>query len=258
MTNVKYEAWMNGRALSELSPDLFICSIRQETPKISFNESVIAGRLGSMADSRQMSGAKVSIGFYLKKSNGPYRQQVISEAAAWAKGGVLTISDRPGQQLHVACEAFPYLDEACDWTKPVEIRLRTFERPFWEEMTPSSMSMAAGTSGSGTLFVPGNAGKALVEVTAVPSSGTMNAFSITVGDTTMTFASLGATNANPLRITYDERLIQSIRTGTTSKLNKRTGASADDLLAECGAVTPISFTAGVAAAVTVTARGLWL
>ena len=92
MTNVKYEAWMNGRALSELSPDLFICSIRQEAPKVSISESVIAGRYGAMADGRQMSGAKVSIGFYLKKSNGPYRQRADDSSPISKPSGTLKIS----------------------------------------------------------------------------------------------------------------------------------------------------------------------
>ena len=115
--------------------------------------------------------------------------------------------------------------------------------------------MTAGTSGSGTIFVPGNVGKALVEVTATPADSSAN-ISLTVGSTTITLTGSNATSSNPLTITYDGNEIQSIKVGTTSVMDKRTGS--DDLLAVCGASNTVSFTASASTVVTYSVRGLWM
>ena len=101
-------------------------------------------------------------------------------------------------------------------------------------------------------------GLTVVEVEAAPISGTLNRLTLTVGNETITLEGLGATTSSPLKILYTDQMIQSIRVGDDSALGKRTRSSADDLLAEIGAQTPVRMTADVAASVRFTARGKWL
>lgn len=255
----RYEAYMDGIALSSVHPELIILDISHNPADKSYNTGMLANRKGLIITGETQQGASVTVLFELHIYSIAERQRAVQEVQRWASGRILETNDREGQQLYVRCTQMPKIESALKWTEPIGMTFTAFERASWEEKTPAVLDIAAGTAGSSSLFVPGNNGKTVVEIEATPAVGsTLDAFSITVGNTTMTFASLGATNANPLIITYDDRLIQSIRCGTTSKMDKRTGESSDDLLAECGAVNDVSFTAGVSTAVTLSAKGVWL
>ena len=256
MTNAKYEAWLNGEALSNISPEIYISSIKATPPKATLKASEIANRPGQRLNSVRWKDATVTISFVTRKIAGHDRQAIVQDVYAWAaSGGTLEISDRPGQQLHVICTSPPYITDTCDFTEPITVVFQTTDKPFWEEKQVTTTTLTAGTSGSGTIFVPGNAGKALVEVTATPADSSAN-LSFTVGSTTITLTGCNATSSNPLTITYDGNEIQSIKVGTTSVMDKRTGS--DDLLAVCGASNTVSFTASASTAVTYSVRGLWM
>ena len=258
MTNAKYEAWMNGKALGDVSPDLFITGIayKPASPTVSVVE--LAGMNGEMEGASRWSGATVTISFILQRSTEAKRQEIIQAVYAWAKRGTLEISDRPGKRLHVVCGGAPFVPDMLSWTNIMSVTLQTMEKPFWEEKVPVSIQLTAGTSGSGSLYVPGNAGKTCVEATVTPGSGsTMANCTLTVAGKTFTLTGVNATSSNPLRVTYDSRGILSIKVGTTSVLDKRSAASADDLLAECGAANAVSFTSSASATVVFSARGLW-
>lgn len=255
MTNLKYEVWMNNVPLSSISGAIYVSRISYKPAAIKFNTAEVAGRNGERVESVKRKGATVTVSFYLKKTDNINRQEIVQAVAAWAQEGILQTSDRPHTRLHVRCIDFPFVSDVCDWITPVSIVFQTFEQPFWEEITESVLTLSSGTSGSGSLYVPGNAGKALVEVTVTPSSSLAN-ITLTVGSTSITLTDISATSASPLTITYDANGFQKILRGTTSVLNKRTGD--DDLLAECGTANAVSFSASAAASVTFRARGLWL
>jgi hypothetical protein len=162
-------------------------------------------------------------------------------------GTELEISDRPGEVLQVICTEPPYVPDHLSWADSISITFQTMEKPFWEKKTPETLTLESGTTGSGELYVPGNIEEAVVEVEAAPASGTLANITLTVGDTSITLNGINATAEAPLRITYDRRGIQSIKRGTTSVMDKRTAASADDLLAKCGAVSAVSFSASASA-----------
>ena len=71
----------------------------------------------------------------------------------------------------------------------------------------------------------------------------------------MTLSGLSVGAGNTIKIEYDDQLIQSIRVGSTSILDKRTGA--DDLIANCGEVNSLSFSSSASVTVTYKVRGLW-
>lgn len=255
MTNVNYEAWLDGISLSSFSPYLYISGIAYKNAECSFGTYELAGRYGEREQSRKWKGAQVEISFYLKKMDVRERQVILGNISAWAlRGGSLTTGDRAGQALRVRCTGLPEVSDVCDWTTPAKITFKAFEKPFWTEVVPATLSMT-GSSGNGLLYVPGNAENALVEVTITPASSMAN-ITITVGDTSMTLTGVAATSSAPVTITYDAREILHIQRGTTSLLNKRTGS--DDLLARCGASTAVSFSASASATVTLAAKGAWI
>ena len=255
MTNAKYEAWIDGEALGAISPDLYICAITYTPAAVTINVNEIVGRWGELEETTRWKGASVTVSFYLRKSTGQERQAILEQVGRWARGKYLEISDRLGERLRVICSAPPYVPDHLSWTDAISVTFRTLAQPFWERQTPAILTLS-GETGSGNLFVPGNIGKALVEVDAAPASGTLANITLTVGDTSITLNGVNATSTDHLKITYDERGIQSIKRGTTSVMSARTAASSDDLLAECGKISSISFSASTSASVTFSARGL--
>ena len=252
----RYEAYMDGIALSSVNPKLLILDIAHAVSAESLTTDSIINRNGLILQKSRRAKTSVSILFELRIYDIAERQQALQEVQRWASGKVLETNDRKGQQLYVHCDSFPVISSALKWTDELQMTFSSYEKPFWLEKTPAVLTLAAGTSGSGTLYVPGNAGKALVEVTVTPSSGTMANCTLTVAGRTITLTGVNATASNPLTIRYDDMDIQSIKVGTTSVLDKRTGV--DDLLAECGKTTAFSFTASSSASVSFSVKGVWL
>lgn len=252
----RYEAYMDGIALSSIHPALLITDIQQIQSGISRTTETRANRNGLMELDSKRAKTGCAISFMLRIYDIAERQKVVQEIQRWASGKILETNDRPGQVLYVKCDAFPVIKSAMKWLDVLTVGFYSYENPFWIEKTPANLSLSAGTSGNGNLFVPGNAGSALVEVTVTPGNSTMANCALTVAGRTITLTGVNATSANPLKIRYDDKDIQSIKVGTTSVLDKRTGA--DDLLAECGKYNACSFTSSASATVQFSCKGVWL
>lgn len=250
----RYEAYMDGVALSSIDDNLLILDIRHNPADIQFKTGMLANRNGSTILSENQTGASVTILFELHLYGIAERQAACQEVQRWAKGKVLETNDREGQKLLVRCTDFPRIESALNWTDPIEMTFTAFEHPYWEEKTAETLSFTAGTSGSDTIEVPGNVDGAFVEA-EITAQAAVSEISLTVGETSITLAGLAMENGQILRITYDDRNIQSIKVGNTSIMNKRTGA--DDLLTVCGENT-VSYSASASVQVTVSVRGLWL
>ena len=89
----------------------------------------------------------------------------------------------------------------------------------------------------------------------VTASASISGFTLSVGSYQMTVNVSMAAN-DTVTITYDENLIQSIKKGNASVLDKRTGA--DDLLAECGKINRFSVSASSSITAVFSVRGCWL
>lgn len=250
-------AWMDGNALTDLHPMLFIEEISCTPAEISFVSTTAARRDGELMLSSRRSAPTVTITLRILTEDRVNRQAVYQRLVTWASGSELRISDRPGQALRCVCTGMPAMGSVMKWTEPFTLTLTGFEHAFWRETVVSTLTLS-GTSGSGQLYIPGNGGAVCGEVVVTPPTGaTLNTLTLTVGSTSMSFSSLGASLTNPLTITYDDRRIQSIKVGSTSALSKRTGASADDLLGICGKLNNISFTSNVNVSAVFRFRGAW-
>lgn len=255
------DLWMDGVALTNIHPGIFISDIRVKPATISLTTTGVARRDGETVDSVRRTQPTVTVQFYILIRDIAEWQRVYQEILAWARGGVLEVYNRPGQRLKCRCTAFPEQPSSLKFTDPLELTLTGYEQAVWEEVQAASATLncTANTESTGSIYVPGNAGEALVSVTVTPGENvTVNAVTVGIGDTQMVFASLGATTANPLTIGYDANGIQTIKVGAVSALGKRTGASSDDLIAISGQANAISVTADGACTATVSVRGVWL
>lgn len=252
----RYEVILNDIALSSINPNICVLDVNYTAPKKSISTYNVAKRNGSRIHSERTEPISVSVSFEIHSYNIAERQHICGLVSRWAKnGGILEINDRPGQRLRCICEVKPVIESAKKWTDPVTMTFVAYQLPYWEEKEYAVLSLTAGTSGSGTLFVPGCEDGAMVEADITVNASTLTSLMLTANGKTMTLSGLSVGSGNTIKVAYDDQLIQSIKVGSTSILDKRTGA--DDLIAKCGEVNSFSFTSNKSVTVKFKVRGLW-
>lgn len=250
----RYEAYMDGVALSSIHPDLLITDIRHAVADYDRTTQATVNRDGSRILKNYRNTTGVSIFFRLRIYDISERQKALQKVQQWASGQVLETNDRVGQRLFVHCDKYPVISSALKWLETLSITFYSYEKPFWEEKT-ESVARLTGNDEEGSLFVPGNAGDAFVEVKVTPSA-TITSLTVMVGDTFITLS--GISTNSVITIGYDENGNQYIKAGTTSILNKRTASSSDDLLAKCGEYNTVSVIASASVTAEFKARGVWM
>lgn len=248
----RYEVSLNQTSLSSIHPSILIHDIDYESPEISDETVTLAKRHGSILQKRYFDTAVVTITFEIHEYSTRVRQEICKNIVRWAKkGGQLETSDKEGQFLQCVCTKFPVIESARDWTDELEIEFTAYSIPFWQEKNLAVLAIT-GTSGSGSLFVPGNIDDALVSV-SIKANSAISAVSLTVNGRTLSLTGLSVSSGSTIEITYDANAIQSIKVGSTSLLNKRSGV--DDLLAKCGEYNSISISASASVTATFKVRG---
>jgi len=254
----RYEAYMDGVALSSISDKLLILDISHEAPRFENRSVQIAKRNGLYIADRYRESAQVTITFALRIYDIAERQHVCQEVVRWAMGKILQTNDRPNQRLRVICETPPVIESALNWLDAISVVFNGYIVPFWEDAIQST---AVVTGATGTLYVPGNVpqniARTVVEVSVEPYA-TITGITLGCGETSITLSGIHVSSAETLVIDYDEQMNLRIRNGDTSYLNKRTAASSDDLLAVCGAANTLAVDCTSTVKATFKARGLWL
>ena len=252
----RYEAFLNGVALQTISPDILIHDISYGAPNFQDDTFSVAKRNGSRIFRRAFDSISVTIKFEIHAYSVASRQAICQAVCLWAKnGGVLKTNDREGQYLQCVCSQFPTVESARNWTDELTIVFTAYAVPFWQDVAVTSVEMTAGTSGSKSVFIPGNADGALVEA-EITSGGSLTTLNLTVNGRTLTLSGISVSSGSKIVLSYDTDGIQSIKVGTTSLLNKRTGV--DDLLANCGASNTFGFSSNVSVTVTFKVKGIYV
>ena len=252
----RYEAVLNGVALSDLDEKLLILNIEYSAPQYNFQTYTVAGRQGASVFDMKKDPVSVKISFELHLYSIQARQNACQNVISWARnGGDLEINDRPGQVLHCVCNELPSIDSVRDWTSPVTIGFTAYSLPYWEEKTPAKITLT-GTSASGNLFVPGNGGEAFVKCT-VSHSSSLSSLRVDCGSTFIALSGISVAANKPVYISYDSNGILSIVANNVSLLNKRTAASSDDLKVRSGVTSTFSLTASSSSTALFEVRGLW-
>lgn len=251
----RLNAWINDKAIRDIDSRIHVVNITENAPEIELTWGSNPGRHGQRLLGRTRKNLRVSIEFDLRELyNLADRASIVDAVNAWAADGILKVSHRPSQRLRVIRAAPAAFNGARDVTESYTVELEADAYPFWEDELPTRLELS-GSTNSGTVIVPGSA-QALPEISVTPTSGTLDALSLTINGKTMVFADLGITTGT-LVIDHDNGGYLRIHVGNTSKMEKRTAASADDFVIAPGAMA-VSYTADTACGVTVSARGRYL
>lgn len=252
----RYEATLNNVTLSSLDTDIIIHDISYSNANIKDETLSVAKRNGLRLMRRSFNSIKVSIVFEIHAYDVAERQSICQAVCTWAKnGGTLKTSDRTGVFLRCVCSKFPSISSAKNWIDELEVEFTAYAIPFWQDNSKTSIALTAGTSGSTTQTISGNVDGALVEADIV-ANASLTSVALTVNSRTLTLSNLSVSSGSTIKITYNSDGIQSIKVGSTSLLNKRTGV--DDLLVNCGESNTFSFTSSASVTVTFKVRGLWV
>lgn len=251
----RYDVFLNGIALSSISPEILILDIQYPPVTIRNESFALAKRQGAKVTRRYIEYNSVSVSFEIQSYDVHERQAILNSVVRWAKnGGILQTNDRQGQRLRCICEQFPSIGTAKNRGQEIQITFSAHSLPFWEEVNPAILTIT-GANTTGSLYVPGNVDDAFVEVTAT-ANGTLTSIKFIAGDTNLTLSGISIASGGKIVIAYDDDMIQSIKTGNTSLLSKRTGN--DDLLVNSGETSTFGVVANVACSVEYRVRGLWL
>lgn len=252
----RYEAYMDGEALSAVDPSLLILDIHHNDPGLQIKKNALGGRDGAVVTGRYLEKASVTISFAIREYNIANRQAVCSRVIKWAKGTVLKTNDRTGQMLYCICDDYPVINSAMAWTDPLSITFSAYGIPYWQEEFAKTATLTD-TSENDTLFVPGSADMAFVNVD-ITAGAAVSSLTVGCGETAIELTGLALSDGDVVSIAYDQNGLMSIKKGNTSLLNKRTAASSDDLIAVCGEENEISITASGSVTAVFSVRGCWI
>jgi len=254
----RYDVWLNGISIRDNDPRIIISGITEGQPKekstITYMGYTHGGRLSKTV--RQELSIAVTIG--IKETDMRERDAVYQAIRKWGRyAGYLTTSSRENQRLYV--EDMNIKTSGKKWMETITLTFTAYAKPFWENLSAQSASIGtAATSGSTFLFAPGNADECTVDAEITARGGTLDTLTVTVGNTSMSFTALGVTVNNRLTIAHTDDGLLTIKNGSTSLMSKRTGASADDLIAEPGSSNAVSFSGNVTCTAKFSTRGRWL
>lgn len=253
----RFNAWLNGIALTSLCDELKILDIQYNAPRLQNNAVRMAKGDGARIIGQYTGNTTVVILFELRLYNTRQRQEVCQEIAAWAKnGGLLQISDRPSQRLNCICEIPPVITSALNWTETLSITFSAYALPFWEECYPVSITLN-GPNSTGSLFVPGNAGNAHVFATVTAKSLLTDVVMI-VDDTEFQLLNFSLPAGEKIEVYYDDNMLLHIEASNQSIRDKRTSVSSDKLLAKSGKINTFVFRSNNAATCEYRVRGVWV
>lgn len=252
----RYEVTLNGASMAEIHENLLILDVQHSEPAPQFSTYTIANRDGSRITSSRKNECYCTVSFELHIYSIAERQEALQDVITWARaGGILKTNDRPDQHLVCVCDGLPAITSVRNWTDPLTVKFAAAAWPYWEEDEPTTLTLS-GTTGSGTMEIPGNGADAFVECTVVPAAA-MTSATITAGSTTISLSGISVAAGDELKITYTADKIIQITNDGTSVLNKRTPASSDDLKLPSGAAGTVSFETDASASVTFMAKGCW-
>ena len=244
----RYEAYMDGIALSSLDPSIYVLNIQYGDVQQSVSTRTVAGRPGARIIKKTFDRASVTILFEIHEYNTEKRQAVCQKIQKWANGSILSASDRPGQQLRCVCEVYPKVN-AKEWTESISMTFAGYNPPYWENENETIIK----TTSSKKAYVPGNAPETLVSA-VVTANASISTLTLTTGSKSLILA-VSAVQNDKIYVGYDENRILYIKKNSTSILDKRTGA--DDLTVPCGGFSTFSVSADASVSAEFRVRGCW-
>lgn len=248
-----YEITLNDIALSSLDETICVLDIREDAPVLRSTTADLYGG-GKRLLRQERDSLSIQAAFSIQEPDVNRRGEIFRSVLAWADaGGTLTISGRPGQQLHVICTAPPVL-HAEDWTETLTLTFTTTTTPYWEDTEVTYAAVPTVNA----LTLPGDGGDAPVSVyVANRGSAALTQLVLTCGDTRMAFGGLSVAAGATFRLLYEDGLLTA-EAGGESLLRCRTADSDDLLLAPCGKSCVVRVSADQSVSAVFSARGRYL
>lgn len=252
---------LNDVQLDSLDERIIISGFEEDEPNENFRTAELYFTAGSRVTNRHLNPKKIIVKFMLKVRKGNFadRNTILEKITGWANGGgTLKSTTRPNRQITVTGTQKPKISDPRKWESEYQMTFEAIEKPFWEETTATSKTMAQDDEGEDTITMGGNTwtvGEALIQN---KSGGTLDTLSLTVNGYQMSFTNLGLTNNAYLTIDHLQTggiFVKRARIGQASVLDKLTGA--DEFILNPGS-NAISYTAGGDVIVQVSAKGRYL
>ena len=250
-------AWLNGLEFASVHPALMLQHINEQGPKISYKTAERPGG-GLMELARVISQRDIILEFAIREGlDFAARQHALQAATAWAMaGGVLELSDHPGQFIRVSLTQAPAMGQLRDWTHDLSMTFTAAWYPYWQDKQLSTVSISGMDTGSAELFVLGTA-QTCLEAEISPVASPLHYLTLTSLQSSMglDLSSAPVQVGSTIRIDYDERHLLRIMCGTDHLLRYRFGA--DDVILMPGQQT-IMYSCSVPCYITLKSRGVWL
>ena len=228
---------LNGQYLDTLYGSIVIRGIEFDAPKMNIQTIDKMGGVGQRVTSCRYETLDVVVKWAMDvpKSDLIMRRKIYEDVCRWANhGGWLTVNFLPDRRLWVDKTELSSAGDLRDWTGEYTITFRAYSVPFWQDVFPSSISQTSYSGGTLSLPIPG-AFRTVLDIEFKNTSGsTLNTFSVAVGGYTIGLSGISCANNSTLKITHGTDGLLKILVGTTSKYDKRTAASADDLYVDPG------------------------
>lgn len=248
-----FDCALNDVLLSSLNLLICVLDIREDAPKIRTTALPLYPE-GQKLLRQQRDSLTVHVDFALHEEDPLRRREALQEIVRWAvQGGVLSTTDRPGQQLAVICAGLPATSGE-DWTEKLTLTFQSARVPYWEDAAEVTVS----GSEELTLNTPGTADSAPVDVVVVNDSAeTAATVTFCAGSTQMVFEGLQFQPNSTFRLIQSSGPLVAEIDGE-SVLACRTAASADRLLVPCGRSSTVYAAAGEPLQASFTVRGRYV
>lgn len=239
-----FTAALGGVAFLSLADELLLTDIVENPVQMDTQTVPRAMGEGMLRTVNRRESLSVRLAYQIRTQDVARRAEVRDLVAAWAaKGGVLTVSTRPGKQLQVVCDTPPAQGSSGNWTDTLELVFTAYAVPYWEDDADVSISVSTVWNESRGEYYYANVIHPTGNVDAVPlrfmmlytGTETLNRLKIISGSKAIEFTDMGVTRLNVVQITYDANgLLKAYKGSGVSLLPMRTPESEDELFVTPG------------------------
>lgn len=246
---------LDGRQMDQIDERVVIRGIEFGAGRDQVSAEALYGGTGSRVTSRHRDSLDITVRFALRLKRGDEnaRARLLEQVNGWAgDGGWLTTNLKADRKIRVICVSLPGDGEIRNWTQEYAIVFRAFGVPWWQEETGTSVSVSGGNATLTAYLVVNGYVPAPIDI-EYRNAGNGAVTDLTVGigpdtshpESRIILTGLGLAVGETLVIDHPDEGDKSwlrIRIRSTagvyrSALDKRTGASSDDLQAGPGRKT---------------------
>lgn len=260
---LKHRVALDGIELDSLDNRILVLGTSEAAAKETLTAVSTYGA-GQRLAARHRDTIDVTVRFGIKGAHDNTARSVLFDrVASWANGGGwLTINHRPDRRLRVVCAQLPAADDFAEWNAEYSITFRAYGVPYWQQVTPASVTANVTRTITKMLEVGGTAASPLELSYTNTSSTAINSISVSANGRTIALNGLLMSIGETLTIDHDVDGLQRIRiTGqggsSRSVMRARTVESADEIWLSPG-MCQISFNADQAGRLTLWSYGRYV